>query len=46
MKVIVTIRQEETRHLEAEGNDYASVRAAAEAMVPEGWEIIAYRAYG
>lgn len=44
MKVIVTIRQEETRRVEAEGRDYPAARAAAEAKIPEGWEVIAYRA--
>jgi hypothetical protein len=44
MKVIVTIRQAETRRLEGEGPDYAAARHAARGQVPEGWEIIAYRA--
>ncbi|MCW2928392.1 MAG: hypothetical protein JWM86_2360 [Thermoleophilia bacterium] len=43
MKVIVTVRQEETRRLEAEGDDYRAARAAAEKLVPEGCEIIAFR---
>jgi hypothetical protein len=43
MNVILTIRQEETRRVEAEGPDYDTARAAAEAKVPEGWAIIAYR---
>jgi hypothetical protein len=43
MKVIVTIRQTETRRLEGEGADYTAARDAARAQVPEGWEILAYR---
>ncbi|MET0886881.1 MAG: hypothetical protein ABWX92_10560 [Mycetocola sp.] len=44
MKVIITIRQEETQRVEAEGPDYVVARRAAEQLVPAGWEIIAYRA--
>ena len=44
MKVIVTIRQAETRRVEAEGPDYYAARAAADAKVPNGWEVLAYRA--
>jgi hypothetical protein len=44
MKVIVTIRQAGTRRVEAEGPDYAAARAAADAKIPEGWEVLAYRA--
>jgi hypothetical protein len=44
MKVIVTIRQAETRSVEAEGPDYATARAAADAKIPENWEVLAYRA--
>lgn len=43
MKVIVTIRQAETRRVEAEGPDYDAARDAADAKVPEGWEVLAYR---
>lgn len=43
MKVIVTIRQAETRRIEGEGPDYEAARDAARAKVPEGWDILAYR---
>jgi hypothetical protein len=43
MKVIVTIRQAETRRLEGQRPDYAAARDDARAQVPEGWEILAYR---
>jgi hypothetical protein len=46
MKVIVAIRQAETRRVDAEGPDCEAAHAAADAEVPEGWETLAYRVEG
>ncbi|WP_448812062.1 hypothetical protein [Agromyces bauzanensis] len=43
VKVVAVIRPTNTERVEAEGDDYASARAAVDALVPEGWEVISYR---
>jgi hypothetical protein len=43
MKIIGTIRPSTTREIEAEGADYPAAKAALQAMVPEGYVLIATR---
>jgi hypothetical protein len=40
MKLTATIRPKETKTIEAEGEDYETVKAQLLAQVPEGWEVL------
>ena len=43
MKLIGLIRSAETREIEVEATSYAEARAAIEAQVPEGWQVLSFR---
>ena len=46
MKLLGLIRSTETREIEVEATSYAEARAAIEAQVPEGWQVLSFREPG
>lgn len=43
MKVAAVIRSKETSTVEGEGADYEAARAAVDAKIPEGYQVLSYR---
>jgi hypothetical protein len=44
MRVVATIRSEETRRIEVDADTYEEGRRKFEAEVPPGWQVLSYRA--